>query len=335
MLKLKLTASAILLAGLASGQQAMAQDEECGDVTIANMNWQSAEVVAEIDKIILSEGYGCNAELVAGDTMPTFTSMNEKGQPDLAPELWVNAVREPLDKAVDEGRMIIAAEVLQDGGIEGWWVPKYFADEHPDIKTIGDALEHPELFPAPEDPDKGAVFNCPSGWNCQISTGNLFEAYEASDKGFDLIDTGSAAGLDGSLSNAYEGKKPWLGYYWAPTPLLGRYEMVKLDFDTEFDKKEWDTCTSVLDCDEPKVNAWPASDVFSVVTKEFAEKADIAMDYVGKRQWKNDTVNELLAWMQENQATGEDGAWYFLENNEDLWTTWVSEEAAEKIKDAI
>ena len=52
-----------------------------------------------VDKIILEKGYGCEVELVAGATMPTFTSMNEKGAPDVAPELWANAVAVPLKKA--------------------------------------------------------------------------------------------------------------------------------------------------------------------------------------------------------------------------------------------
>ncbi|MGG2476331.1 ABC transporter substrate-binding protein, partial [Rhizobium sp. BR5] len=39
-----------------------------------------------------------------------------------------------------------------------------------------------------------------------------------------------------------------------------------------------------------------------------------------------------LAWMDENQGTNEDGAEYFLENHEDIWTKWVSPEVAEKIK---
>ena len=38
-------------------------------------------------------------EIVPGDTMPTFTSMNEKGQPDVAGELWINAVANPLNAA--------------------------------------------------------------------------------------------------------------------------------------------------------------------------------------------------------------------------------------------
>ena len=88
MLKMRYLAATAMAAGLMAGQNAVAADE-CGDVTIASMTWASAELIAEIDKMILTEGYGCNAELVAGDTMPTFTAMNEKGSPDLAPELWV------------------------------------------------------------------------------------------------------------------------------------------------------------------------------------------------------------------------------------------------------
>jgi glycine betaine/proline transport system substrate-binding protein len=332
MLKKRYLVSAILAAGVLASQNASA--EECGDVSIASMNWASAEVIAEIDKLILTEGYGCNAELIAGDTMPTFTSMNEKGEPDLAPELWVHAVKTPLDAAVAEGSLIIAAEVLADGGIEGWWIPKYVADANPDIKTPADALEHPELFPAPEDPSVGAVHSCPAGWGCQINTENLFKAYGGKEKGFELVDTGSAAGLDGSIAKAYERKEGWLGYYWAPTSVLSRYEMVKLDMG-EYDEEEWNNCTAVLDCEDPKINGWPKSDVFSVVTKEFAEKAGVAMDYVSKRSWDNDTVHTLIAWMADNQATGEEAAIYFLENNEDVWGNWVEADVAEKIKASL
>lgn len=333
MLKTRYLIGTALVAASFAGNNAMAADE-CGDVSIASMTWASAELIAEIDKLILSEGYGCNAEIVSGDTMPTFTSMNEKGEPDLAPELWVNAVREPLDAAVAEGKMIIAAEVLSDGGEEGWWIPKYLADANPDIKTPADALARPDLFPAPEDPSMGAVHNCPSGWNCQITTGNLFAAYGGEEKGFELVDTGSAAGLDGSIAKAYERKEGWLGYYWAPTAILGRYEMVKLDMG-EHDKEHWDTCTAVIDCEDPKVNGWAKSEVFSVVTEEFAEKAGVAMGYVGKRQWSNATVNKLLAWMADNQATGEEAASYFIENYEDVWTPWVSEDAMTKVKASL
>ena len=334
-----LLATTILAAGMSGASitaaSAASHASACGDVTIAEMNWASAGVLAQLDKIILEEGYGCDVELVTGDTVPTFASMSEKGEPDVAPELWINAVRDQLDKEVEQGDLVIAAESLADGGVESWWIPKYIADENPDIKTVSDALARPDLFPAPEDESVGGVYNCPSGWACQNITANLFKAHGAGDKGFELVDSGSAAGLDGSIANAFAQKKGWLGYYWAPTSILGKYEMVALDMEAEHNAEEWNTCTVDPDCENPQVNDWAPAKVFTVVTDEFAEENAVAMDYFKTRKWGNDTVNALLAWQADEKASNEDAAFYFLENNQDVWTQWVSDEVAEKVKAAL
>ena len=68
----------------------------CGKLVIAEQNWASAELMANVDKVILEKGYGCEVELIPGATMPTFTSMDEKGEPDMNPEQWANAVYTPL-----------------------------------------------------------------------------------------------------------------------------------------------------------------------------------------------------------------------------------------------
>lgn len=330
----KLLVSTALAAGL-FGLAAPVSAQDCGDVTIASMNWASAEVIANIDKIILGAGYGCDAEIVIGDTVPTLTSMVEKGEPDMAPEGWVDLQPELVQRGISEGKLVSTVEVLSDGAVQGWFIPKYIADAHPDIKTIDDALEHPELFPAPEDSSKGAVFNGPQGWGGTVVTAQLFKAYGAADKNFVLVDTGSAAGLDGSIARAYERQEGWMGYYWAPTSILGKYEMVKLEYGVPFDEAEWKRCNTIADCPDPKRNEWPKDTVETLVTSGFAERAGPAMDYLKTRQWSNDTVNKLLAWMADNQATGEDAAIHFLESNEDLWTQWVSPEVAEKVKAEI
>ena len=330
----KLLASTALAAALV-GFAGAATAAECGDVTISNMNWQSAAVLANIDKIVLNAGYGCNADLVVGDTVPTLTSMTEKGQPDVAPEGWVDLLPDVVQKGIADKKLVSTVEALSDGAVQGWWIPKYLADAHPDIKTIADALKHPELFPAPEDASKGAVYNGPQGWGGTVVTGQLFKAYGGEKAGFTLVDTGSAAGLDGSIAKAYERKEGWMGYYWAPTAILGKYEMVKLDYGVPYDAAEWKRCNTVADCADPKPNEWPKDHVQTLVTTGFAERAGPAMDYFAKRSWSNATVNKLLAWMTDNQATGEEGAKHFLKNNPDVWASWVSPEVAEKIKKAV
>ena len=36
----------------------------CGSISMADMNWPSATLMANVDKIILEEGYGCEIEMV-------------------------------------------------------------------------------------------------------------------------------------------------------------------------------------------------------------------------------------------------------------------------------
>ncbi len=112
--------------------------------------------------------------------------------------------------------------------------------------------------------------------------------------------------------------------------------MVKLEHGVPYDEAEWKRCNTVADCPDPKKNDWPKDTVQTMLTKGFADRAGSeVMDYLNKRAWSNATVNALMAWMTDNQATGEDGARHFLAENEDIWTTWVSPEVAEKIKAAL
>ncbi|MEX3009949.1 glycine betaine ABC transporter substrate-binding protein [Hoeflea sp. TYP-13] len=330
----KLIASSLFAAGTLFMAGA-ASASECGNVSIAEMGWQSADLLAHIDSIILGNGYDCDVTLVPGGTMTTFATMNKEGKPDVAPELWINAFRADVDAAVKEGRLHIAAKSLTDGGVEGWWIPNYIAEAYPDIKTVSDALAHPELFPNPSDSEKGAIYNCPSGWNCRISTSNLFRAFDAEKKGFALVGTNSSAELNDSVSKAFENNKGWLGYYWAPTATLGKYNMVRLSFGVPHDKDEWIRCTSKPDCEHPKPNAWPKSEVYTVVTDAFQKRGRNAYNYLANRGWGNITVNSMLAWMVDNDATSEEGARYFLENHQDIWEKWVTPEAAVKVKNYL
>ena len=75
----------IVVALLYSQQKTKDVAAACGKLVIAEQNWASAELMANVDKAILEKGFGCEVELIPGATMPTFTSMDEKGAPDMNP----------------------------------------------------------------------------------------------------------------------------------------------------------------------------------------------------------------------------------------------------------
>ncbi len=59
------------------------------------------------------------------------------------------------------------------------------------------------------------------------------------------------------------------------------------------------------------------------------------MTYIENRGFTNAKMNGLLAWMEENQADGEYAMTHFLINYEDIWTQWVPNDVANKVKDAL
>ena len=311
---------------------------DCGSVTIAEMNWASAGLMANVDSIILKEGYGCDVEIVAGDTIPTFTSMNEKGQPDVAGELWINAVREPLYKAFDEGRLVSVREgPITDLG-EGWWLLPHTAKKHPELVNDIDALlARPDLFPHPEDPSKGAFYGCPAGWGCQLANINLYRGFEMEKKGWLLVDPGSAAGLEGSIAKASDRQENWFGYYWSPTSVIGKYSMVPVDMGSWAGPENWDGCIvkPEQDCPNPKASSWTHSEVHTVVTSDFADRGGPAVDYLKKRVFPGPVMNGMLSWMTDEQAENEDAAIEFLIKHEDVWTKWVSSDVAKKVKASL
>lgn len=307
----------------------------CGDVSLAVFSWQSAEVNAYVDKFILENGYGCNATTVAGDTVPTMTSMIEKGQPDVTSSVAVSLLSDFYTKGVEEGRVKEVGLGISDGSVSGWYVPKYVVDAHPEIKTVDDAVKHPELFPSPEDPSKGGVIQGPQGWGDTIVTAQLYKALDLDNKGWQLVPSGSAAALDGAIAKAYEQKKGFIAAYWAPTSLLVQYPMVRLDGPPR-DDAEWARCTTKADCPDPKPNYWVAAKEATVVSKPFDDRMEQPVrDYLSKRTWSQAEVGKIMLWMTQNQANGEDGAKWYFKNMPEVWTKWVPADVAEKVKAAI
>ena len=48
-----------------------------------------------------------------------------------------------------------------------------------------------------------------------------------------------------------------------------------------------------------------------------------------------DILNSTLAWQEDNSASAEEAAVYFLSNNSDVWSGWVNDEAKEKLSALI
>ena len=121
--------------------------------------------------------------------------------------------------------------------------------------------------------------------------------------------------------------------------MVGKYGLIPVDFGVKFaDRDNWDNCITLpeQDCADPKPTAWTKSEVNSIVTAKFAETGGKdALKYVKKRTYPGVVMNGMLVYMADNQAGGEDAAIEFLLQHEDVWSAWVSADAAAKIKQSL
>jgi glycine betaine/proline transport system substrate-binding protein len=235
--------------------------------------------------------------------------------------VWVNSA--PLyPKLVEQGKVKTLTKVLSDGGEEGWWIPNYLAEKHPELKTIDGVLSNPELV--------GKRFhNCPDGWGCRLANDNLKVAYELEKNGIEVFNHGSGETLATSIGAAYSEKKPWFGYYWGPTAILGRFPMTKVDMGPY--KEEVHACNAKKECANPGKSAFPSAPVVTAVTTTFAEKHPEIVELMKNVSFTNDRMNKLLAWKEENKASAEEAAVHFLTTSQDVWSGWINEDAKKKL----
>lgn len=306
---------------LALALPAMAQ-ADCGEVSIAEMNWASASVVTAVEKFIMEQGYGCEVSIVPSDTVPAVTSLSENNEPDTVSELWVNSAGDAYTKILEQGKIQELGDVLNPGGVEGWWIPDYLAEEHPELTTIEGVLANPELV-------GGTFNNCPDGWGCRVTNDNLIPAYGLEEAGLEIFNHGSGETLATSMASAYAKGEPWFGYYWAPTAVLGKYNMVAVDMGDYIPDAH--AANQNPGNPNPQKSAYPDAPVKTVVTTDFAEREPEVTEFLSKVSFDVDTMNNVVAWMDENGASGEEAAVYFLTTNKQVWSEWLNDDARAKL----
>ena len=185
---------ASVFAGAASIGTSAAAD--CGEVSISEMDWASSAVVTYVAKFLMEQGYGCTVQTVPTTTVPAIASLAETGKPDVVTELWT--IYTPVYfELKDAGKVVELSKVLSDGGVEGWWIPQYLAEAHPELSTIEGVLANPGLV-------GGRFHDCPAGWGCDVTNLNNLKAADAMAAGLERFQHGSGETLATSIAAAYE-----------------------------------------------------------------------------------------------------------------------------------
>ncbi|MFZ3579687.1 ABC transporter substrate-binding protein [Virgibacillus sp. DJP39] len=329
---LLLLSTTVLLVLSACGGSESGSEGEIDKLVFGDAGWNSIKVHNSIAQKIIEEGYGIDTEVISGSTAATLTGFIE-GDIDVYMEIWTENTKEVYENAIESGD-IKKTSVNFDDNTQGLYVPTYVieGDEErgieavaPDLKTVEDLKKYPELFADPAEPDKGRLINAPSGWAVEKTITQKMETYGLNDT-FVNFKPGSDAAIVASLTDAYKAGEPWVGYYWSPTAVTAKFDLTLLE-EPEFDQETWE---------KTKGTEFPPNDVVVAVHKDIPEAAPEVVKFLNNYETSSALTEDALMYMTSKEdISAEEAAIWWMNEHEDVWTKWVPEDVAKKVKDSI
>ncbi|MCF7927306.1 MAG: ABC transporter substrate-binding protein [Candidatus Izimaplasma sp.] len=289
-------------------------------IKVGEGSWASNAFHDQVAKLIIEEGYGVDVNVVPADTSVMVTAL-KTNDVNLTMELWSDNV--PTYKDDIAAGEYVKASTNFDDNLQGIYIPAYLQEEYPGLQTVEDLKDYAHLFPNPEGGDKGIIYGGPTGWSATAFLNNKIPAYGL-DEFYTFKTADSTAALNSTLASAYASEDPWVGYNWEPTWAMGLYDMVLLE-DTPYNEADF----------AEGIGAFPTVDVNVVVDSEFEENYPEIFEFLTHYETTSDITSSALAYMEENDLKAEDAAVWFLQNNEDIWAEWVTDDAYDNIIDAI
>jgi glycine betaine/proline transport system substrate-binding protein len=295
----------------------------CGGetISIARMQWPSAELLAEIHARIVAQNFGCEVEVVPGDLAATASSMGTTGQPAVAPELWITRVADIWNAALKGQEVRQAANTYVEPVFEGWFVPNYEVEAHPEITTIEGLKARAADFAVNGRP---RFISCPPDWGCAVVNRNLLRAH-GMDGQFDIVEPANRFELDALIAEAVSRKEPLLFYYWQPNAVLAQFAFTAVDLGP-FNKDNF-LCLGRVACASPQPSGFSSDPVIVALAQWVYLEAPEVAGYFQRAHMPFGEMNTLLQNLSEPGATVESVADAFVSARGEIWQPWVGKPA--------
>ncbi len=301
-------------------------------ITFADAGWESIRFHSHVAGIIMEEGYGYSSyEITAASSSVLLVGLR-RGDIDVQMEMWTANIADIYNEALDSGD-IMELGVNYDDNAQGFYVPTYVLEGDaergiepmaPGLRTVKDLADYWQVFKDEEDPSKGRLYGGIPGWKTDEIMRTKVETYGL-DKTYNYFSPGSTTALNAAIVSSYEKGEPIVSYTWEPNWIMGMLDVTLLE-DEPYSEELWNNGYA---CE------FESMPVTIAANSEFLERAPELAEFLSNYRTSSQLTSEALAYMMENETDERAAAVWFLENKEDIWTKWIPEEVAQKVKNSI
>ncbi|MFF3764706.1 ABC transporter substrate-binding protein [Streptomyces sp. NPDC001922] len=285
-----------------------ANAEGAKSVTLSVQSWVGAQANVAVAQYLLENELDYRVDTVQVDEIPAWDALGQ-GRVDAILEDWGHPEQE--QRYIKEKKTITAGGDLGVTGHIGWFVPKYFADKHPDVTDWKNLNKYADQLKTPESGGKGQLLDGSPSYvtNDKALVKNLHLNYQ-------VVFSGSEAAQITQIKQFAKQKKPFLTYWYEPQWLFNQVPMVEVKLPKYTDK-----CGAkdpeAIDCAYPKT---PLQKNFNT---EFAKKGGKAAEFLKKFHWSKDDQNEVSEMIAADKLPPEEAAERWVKKHPDVWKAWM------------
>ncbi len=295
-------------------------------IIFSDLNWTSAQVQNRIAQYIVEFGYGYPTSTVFGGTLPLFQGLRA-GDTHVTMEIWLPNQDEAWEEALLMGEVASVGRSLGRDWQSAFAIPGYLQEQYPELDSIED-LKDPQykaLFATAETDGKARLVSCVIGWACEAVNAAQITGYGLDDHVY-IVNPGDGAAANADLYGAYERQEPWLGYQWGTNDPAIRLGLVNLE-EPAYTDECWHTT---------KACAYEPATILIAVVPDMLSRAPDVVTMLNKWSFDIPMYETVAAWQHQNPDANEgQAALWWLSGNADIWTGWVTADAAAAIQAAL
>ena len=299
---------------------------EKSTIVFSDLNWPSAQVQNRIAQYIVEKGYGYPTDIILGSTLPLFQGLR-RGDTQVTMEIWLPNQLDAWNEAMENDEVVQLGPSLGADWQSAFVIPAYLQEQYPDLDNVEDLKDDKfkQLLATTETQGKVRLVSCVIGWACEEYVADQIVGYGLTDH-VHIINPGDGTAANADLYDAYEKGDPWIGYQWGTNdpPLV--LDLTRLE-EPAYSDECWATT---------KACAFQNSTVLIAVHPDLLPTAPDVADMLGNWEFTVDVYKSIAVWMRDNEGASEnEAALWWLSGNADIWSDWVTVEAAAAIQAAL
>lgn len=276
-------------------------------VTLSVQSWVGAQANVAVAQYLLEHELGYRVDTVQIDEVPAWDALGQ-GRVDAILEDWGHPDLER--RYIDDKHTIERGGDLGVTGHIGWFVPTYFAEQHPDVTDWKNLNKYADAFRTAESGGKG-----------QLMDGS--PSYVTNDKAlvrtlgldYQVVFAGSEAAQITQIKQFAKEKKPFLTYWYKPQWLFEKVPMTEVKLPAH--KEGCDSDPEKVAC------AYPHTPLQKFLNARFAEGGGDAAAFLKKFRWTTEMQNDVALMIAEQKLTPQEAAGRWVRDNEATWRAWL------------